>query len=55
MLPEFNKVTIEKCIAAVGKQSIEFEQGIKALEKDVQGRNCKNNLYDSNLCKIQSL
>ncbi|OXU26067.1 hypothetical protein TSAR_002648 [Trichomalopsis sarcophagae] len=36
MLPEFNRLSIERCIAAIGKQTIEFEQGIKALEKDIE-------------------
>jgi len=34
-LPEFNTFTIEKCIAAIGKQTIEFEEKMKSLEKVV--------------------
>lgn len=32
-LPEFNTITIEKCIAAIGKQTVEFEEKMKSLEK----------------------
>lgn len=38
LLPEFNGLTIERSIAAIAKQAMEFEQGIKALEKDIEGR-----------------
>lgn len=31
-LPEFNTITIEKCIAAIGKQTVEFEEKMKSLE-----------------------
>jgi len=34
-LPEFNTITIEKCIAAIGKQTVEFEEKMKSLEKVV--------------------
>ncbi|KAG5324823.1 COPDA oligopeptidase, partial [Pseudoatta argentina] len=32
-LPEFNTITIEKCIAAIGKQTVDFEEKLKSLEK----------------------
>ncbi|XP_011633032.1 probable cytosolic oligopeptidase A isoform X1 [Pogonomyrmex barbatus] len=32
-LPEFNTITIEKCIAAIGKQTVDFEEKMKSLEK----------------------
>ncbi|XP_057661039.1 uncharacterized protein LOC130896759 [Diorhabda carinulata] len=35
-LPEFNNITIENCIAAISKQSLEFEAGIKNLENDLK-------------------
>ncbi|XP_071557625.1 uncharacterized protein [Temnothorax nylanderi] len=34
-LPEFNTITIEKCTAAIGKQTVEFEEKMKSLEKVV--------------------
>ncbi|KAL0104928.1 hypothetical protein PUN28_016522 [Cardiocondyla obscurior] len=34
-LPEFNTITIEKCIAAIGKQTVEFEEKMKSLDKVV--------------------
>lgn len=34
--PEFNTVTIEKCVAAMGKQALEFEESIKALGKEIK-------------------
>lgn len=51
LLPEFNGLTIERCIAAVAKQSIEFEQGIKVLEKELAGKKLSIPLKISNsLC-----
>ncbi|CAG9860126.1 unnamed protein product [Phyllotreta striolata] len=37
-LPEFNNVTIENCRAAVAKESLEFEAGVKSIEKDLQDK-----------------
>ncbi|KZC14840.1 Oligopeptidase A, partial [Dufourea novaeangliae] len=34
--PEFNSITIEKCIAAIGRQALEFENGVKTLEKKIE-------------------
>ncbi|XP_015601630.1 probable cytosolic oligopeptidase A [Cephus cinctus] len=34
--PEFNSLSIEKCIAAISKQSIEFEEGVKKIEASIQ-------------------
>lgn len=31
-LPEFNSVTIEKCVGSIGQQAIAVEKGVKALE-----------------------
>ncbi|KAG7295862.1 hypothetical protein JYU34_020946 [Plutella xylostella] len=39
-LPEFNDLTIEKCIAAISKQSLEYETGVKQIESSAP--NCKN-------------
>lgn len=35
-LPEFNTITIEKCIAAIGRQTVEFEEKIKSLETVIE-------------------
>lgn len=32
-LPEFNNLTIEHCMAAIGKQTVEFENGIQRVEE----------------------
>lgn len=32
-LPEFTNITIEKCIAAIGRQTVEFEEKVNSLEK----------------------
>ena len=37
-LPEFNKFTIEKCIAAIGRQAVEMEQGVRNLEEKIEGK-----------------
>ena len=34
-LPEFNNVTIEKCIGVIGNQAISVEKGIKELEDSI--------------------
>lgn len=39
-LPEFNDITIEKCIATISKQCIEYENGVTQIEQVSQ--NCKN-------------
>ncbi|CAK1544875.1 unnamed protein product [Leptosia nina] len=39
-LPEFNDVTIEKCIAAISKLSLEYETGVKQIEDSCA--DCKN-------------
>nr|XP_003699258.2 PREDICTED: probable cytosolic oligopeptidase A isoform X1 [Megachile rotundata] len=35
--PEFNTITIEKCVAAIGRQALEFEETIKTLGKKIEG------------------
>lgn len=35
-LPEFNSVTIENCVAAIGKQTLDFEVGVKHIEEKLQ-------------------
>lgn len=37
--PEFNRLTIEKCVATIGKQAIEFEQGVRRIEDSIQSEN----------------
>ncbi|XP_049874175.1 uncharacterized protein LOC126372450 [Pectinophora gossypiella] len=39
-LPEFNDLTIEKCIAAISKQSLEYENGVRQVEQSAA--KCKN-------------
>ncbi|XP_028174623.1 probable cytosolic oligopeptidase A [Ostrinia furnacalis] len=39
-IPEFNDITIEKCIAAISKQSLDYENGVKQIEQSTP--NCKN-------------
>ncbi|XP_047534835.1 probable cytosolic oligopeptidase A [Vanessa atalanta] len=39
-LPEFNDITIEKCIATISKQSLEYENGVRQIEES--SLNCKN-------------
>ncbi|XP_034831381.1 uncharacterized protein [Maniola hyperantus] len=39
-LPEFNAFTIEKCIATISKQSLEYENGVRQIEQSCM--NCKN-------------
>ncbi|XP_047026431.1 probable cytosolic oligopeptidase A [Helicoverpa zea] len=39
-LPEFNDISIEKCIATISKQSLEYENGVRQIEH--ASENCKN-------------
>lgn len=34
-LPEFNNLTIENCMAAIGKQTLEFEVGVRNIEDQI--------------------
>jgi oligopeptidase A len=45
-LPEFDTITIEKCTAAIGRQTVEFEEKMKSLEKDLAS---KHKILDCNL------
>ncbi|XP_019871362.2 uncharacterized protein LOC109599775 [Aethina tumida] len=45
-LPEFNNITIEYCTAAIAKQTLEFEAGVKGIEKKIEKDVCKNVLTD---------
>lgn len=51
-LPEFNNITIERCIAAIGKQTTQFENGIRSIEEslkqtDPQTKNLYTNILNS--------
>ncbi|XP_032678054.1 probable cytosolic oligopeptidase A [Odontomachus brunneus] len=37
-LPEFNTITIEKCIAAIGRQTVEFEEKINSLQTVIESK-----------------
>ncbi|XP_063363603.1 uncharacterized protein LOC134652360 [Cydia amplana] len=43
-LPEFSDVTIEKCIASISKQSLEYERGVAQIEHSTP--TCKNAFDD---------
>ncbi|KAF7282723.1 hypothetical protein GWI33_002116 [Rhynchophorus ferrugineus] len=35
-LPKFNQITIENCRAAIAKQTLDFEMGVQAIEKQLE-------------------
>ncbi|KAJ3624953.1 hypothetical protein MTP99_018542 [Tenebrio molitor] len=37
-LPEFNNITIENCMAAIAKQTLDLEAGVKEIENSLQGK-----------------
>lgn len=41
-LPEFNNITIEHCRAAIAKQTIDFEAGIRNIEAQINDKTHKN-------------
>lgn len=54
-LPEFNNVTIENCIAAIGKQSAQFENGIRSIEETVRVSDGKVDVFNSVLNSLEQL
>ncbi|KOX79328.1 Oligopeptidase A [Melipona quadrifasciata] len=34
--PEFTNITIEKCVAVIGRQALEFEETVKTVEKQIE-------------------
>ncbi|XP_053982476.1 uncharacterized protein LOC128878363 [Hylaeus volcanicus] len=55
--PEFNTITIEKCVAAIGKQTIEFEEEIKTLETKIQNPSnpSPKNLFEDVLNPLEEM
>ena len=41
-LPEFNNITIEQCMAAIAKQTLELESGVRDIEKLLQEKEPTN-------------
>lgn len=36
-IPDFNTITAHKCIGAIGRQALEFENEVKILEAKLEG------------------
>ncbi|XP_066600510.1 uncharacterized protein [Prorops nasuta] len=51
-IPEFNSITIEKCQTAIGKQCLEIEDELKALEEKLQKEE-KINIFNDVLQPIE--
>ncbi|XP_043461666.1 probable cytosolic oligopeptidase A [Leptopilina heterotoma] len=51
-LPDFKRVTFERCLAAVNKQSVEFEQNLSSLEKDIE-KNENFNIFTDLITPIE--
>lgn len=54
-LPEFNNITIEKCIAAIGKQTVQFESGIKSIEASIKSADKPKNVFNNVLNSLEQL
>lgn len=54
-LPEFNNVTIEKCIGVIGNQGICVEKGIKKLEHEIIEKTEIKDLFQEILNPIEEL
>lgn len=55
-LPEFNNVTIEKCIAAIGKQTAQFENGVRSIEETIKAqKEGKQGLYNNVLNNLEHM
>ena len=55
--PEFNSFTIEKCVAAIGKQTMEFEDGVKKLGEKLEhiGSVCPETLFEDVLNPMEEM
>ncbi|CAK9828731.1 Probable cytosolic oligopeptidase A [Anthophora retusa] len=55
--PEFTNITIEKCVAAIGRQTLEFEEAIKTLEKQITNVDdvCPTSLFKNVLNPLEEL
>lgn len=55
-LPEFNNITIENCVAAVGTQTMQFENGIKSIEESLKTLDDKSdNVFDNVFSNLEQL
>lgn len=45
-LPEFNNITIEKCVGAIGYQSADVEKSVKKIEESIKTENVKDIFTD---------
>lgn len=55
-LPEFNNITIEKCVATIGKQAIDVEKTVQRFE-EINSKNpdLKANLFDDLLRPLEQI
>ncbi|CAK9798755.1 Probable cytosolic oligopeptidase A [Anthophora quadrimaculata] len=55
--PEFTNITIEKCVAAIGRQTLEFEEAIKTLGKQITNVDdvCPTSLFKNVLNPLEEL
>ncbi|XP_018577312.1 probable cytosolic oligopeptidase A [Anoplophora glabripennis] len=53
-LPEFNNITIENCRAAVAKQTLDFEAGVKQIAKNLTLKPC-DNVFDEVFKPLEEL
>lgn len=54
-MPEFNKVTIEKCIGVIGNQGVTIEKGLKALEDSLVERTEVNDVFKEVLNPLEEI
>ncbi|KAF5288185.1 hypothetical protein FQA39_LY03953 [Lamprigera yunnana] len=53
-LPEFNNLTIENCMAAIGKQTLDFEVGVQNVEECIQ-KNLVKDVFTNVLDPLENL
>ncbi|KAK4876624.1 hypothetical protein RN001_009130 [Aquatica leii] len=53
-LPEFNALTIENCMAAIGKQTLDFEIGVQNIEESIQ-KNLIKDVFTNVLDPIENI
>ncbi|CAK9815319.1 Probable cytosolic oligopeptidase A [Anthophora plagiata] len=55
--PEFTNITIEKCVAAIGRQTLEFEEAVKTLGNQITNVDnvCPKSLFENVLNPLEEL
>lgn len=54
-LPEFNNITIENCLAAVGRQAIEVEKTVQSVEEEIKKPDSDVNIFNDVITPLDEM